>query len=118
MNFVLYICSIFLLSIFISIVIIYKNNPYIGSKFYLNKDKGDKSPLYISMVSVVDGNGKPIPKFKRVSCVPFEKYTKSISDWFYNTDQLIDFISITEEEATEIYKKHKKYTNEIKSTYG
>lgn len=118
MNVVLYICSIFLLSVFIFIVIKYKKNPYIGYKFYFNKDKGDLSPLYISMASVVDGNGEPIPKFKRVSCVPFVEYTKSISDWFYNTDKLINFIFITEEEATEIYKKHKKYTNEIKKNYG
>lgn len=118
MNFLLYICSIFLLAVVIYIVIIYKNNPYIGSKFYLNKDDVDNSPLYISMISVVDGNGKPIPKFKRISCVPFLQYTKSTSDWFYNTDKLMNFISITEEEATEIYKKHKKYTNKIKKTYG
>lgn len=108
MNFVLYICSIFLLSVFIFIVIKYKKNPYIGYKFYFNKDKGDLSPFYISMASVVDGNWEPIPKFNRVSCVPFVEYTKSISDWFYNYRR----------RSNKNLKKHKKYTNEIKKIYG
>lgn len=92
------------------------NNPYTGSSFFLNEGEVEDSALYISTVTLVDGQGNKIPKFRRVSCPPGSTYIKSESDWFYNclrghgSEELIKFVPITEEQATEIYKRHRSYT--------
>lgn len=109
-------CMLFLLGCLGSVFIQYMNNPYMGSNFFVDAAAGADSPLYISKVVVIDGLGKPVYKFKRVSCVPGQSYTKSVSDWFYNTfehEPLINFVKVNEDQATSIYKKHRKYTNQV-----
>lgn len=110
------VCALFLLGCLGAVFIHYKNNPYIGSNFFVDADAGENSPLYISKVVVVDGCGKPVPKFKRVSCVPGHTYTQAVSDWFYNAFEnapLVNLVKVSEEQATAIYKKHRKYTNHV-----
>ncbi len=120
MNIILIICSLFLLFVLLEVIKLYKDNPYLGSKFYIDSDKGDNSALYISTVTTVDGFGNPIPKFKRVSCAPGNTYTAAVGSWFYNVfehnsekSKLLNLIPITEERATEIYKLHRLYTKSL-----
>jgi hypothetical protein len=113
------VCALFLLGCFCYVFICYNNNPYIGSTFFVDADAGKDSPLYISKSVVVDGRGRPILKFKRVSCVPGYTYTQAVSDWFYNVFEnapLINLVQISEEKANDIYKNQRKYTNQIAVT--
>ncbi len=116
MNIILVVCSLFLLFVVFKVIKLYRENPYLGSKFYINNDEGANSALYISTVTMVDGFGNPIPKFKRISCVPGNKYISLTGEWFYNIFEhngkktsLMNLVQITEDKATEIYKKHNKY---------
>jgi len=109
------ICAVFLLGCFGCAFMYYKNNPYIGSTFFVDADAGKDSPLYIAKSVVADGCGLPVLKFKRISCVPGHTYTQAVSDWFYNVFEnapLINLVQISEEKANDIYKNQRKYTNQ------
>lgn len=118
-TFILISCSLFIIACIVSIYINFRNNPYIGYQYFIDADKGENSELFISESTMVDGKGNPIPKFKRVSCIVGQKYTKRVSDWFYNIYQsnepLMNLVQIDQNKATAIYKRHRRYTLQVKN---
>ncbi len=99
--------------------------PYTDSKyrFFIETSSGyTESPLFISK-PYFDSNGKEVLKYKRVTCVEGQKFSKAESDFFFNFDNdinspLLNFVEINFDEAYLLFKKHKKETAKVKKTKG
>lgn len=116
-------CFAFLAILVVGAYFDYRNNPYRGYDFFVDNQEGENSALYIAKYDLFDGRGNRIPRYKRVSCVPGHRYTAAESDWSRFTldstgEPLVDFKQISEDNATALYKKHLRYTQEIKAEFG
>lgn len=80
-------------------------NPYRGVPMYVCVEDGENSPLYLCHTRVHSfAGGFAVDRYKRVTCVPGEKYTSAVSDWFdpwcgYSRKMLCHFKPVSQKEA-------------------
>jgi len=83
-------------------------NPYRGMQMYVCVEDGENSPLYLCHTRIhTFAGGFAVDRYKRVTCVPGEKYTSAVSDWFdswcgYSGKMLCHFRPIDREEAEQL----------------